>query len=162
MSPRCGVTGRVVLSAVLLAVAVALVAPTALAQETTPKADIFLGYSYLAPGGNFAYNPLNVRSLSGVGKGWGTAVTFNLSKHWGLTTDYSGHYGNDGNFHTFMFGPKLRLPSERVTPFAEFLIGLSRFSLDAAPSSNAFGLLAGGGMDINLNRKVAWRLFQVD
>src|SRR5512142_2095567 len=106
MSLRCGVTGRIVLCAVLLAVAVALVAPAALAQETTPKAEIFLGYSYLAPGGNLSFSPLgtNPKSLSQVGRGWGTAVTFNLSKHWGLTADYSGHYGNDGNYHTLMFG----------------------------------------------------------
>lgn len=164
MSLRCGVTGRIVLCAVLLAIAVALVAPAALAQETTPKAEIFLGYSYLAPGGNLSFSPLgtNPKSLSQVGRGWGTAVTFNLSKHWGLTADYSGHYGNDGNYHTLMFGPKLRLPSERITPFLEVLVGLSRFSPDAMPTSNGFGLQTGGGLDININRHVSWRLAQVD
>ena len=163
MSSSFGFTSRITLMALLAAVAAILVVPTVGAQETTPKAEIFVGYSYLAPGHEFGYLGFPLRSEPGATKGWGTALTLNFSRHFGFTADYSGHYGYDGNYHTLMVGPKLRLPMDRATPFMEFLVGLSRFSPDAiAPANNAFGLLAGGGLDLNISRHVAWRVIQAD
>jgi outer membrane protein OmpA-like peptidoglycan-associated protein len=163
MSSRNGCTGRAAVLVLIAAVAALLVVPQVVAQETTPKAEIFAGYSYLAPGHTFGYVAPFTRNEPGATKGLGAAFTYNLSKHWGLTADYSGHVGNDGNYHTLMFGPKLRLPMERVTPFAEFLLGMSRFAPDTSlPSSNAFGLLAGGGLDLNISRRVSWRVIQAD
>jgi len=51
------------------------------AQETTPKADIFGGYSLLHTGGFVGDNA----------SGWNASITGNLNRWFGLTADLSGH-----------------------------------------------------------------------
>lgn len=161
MSRRIGFAGRIVLIAIAAIVAAGLLAPTAMAQENTPKAEIFAGYSYLAPGGKFDL-PAPGTTLKGVPAGFGTAFTWNFSKYVGVTADFSGHYGDDAHYGTLMFGPRVRLPLTHVTPFAEALFGLSRFEPKTLETSNGFGLLAGGGLDLNFNRHFSWRMIQAD
>ena len=67
------------------------------AQDTS-KAEVFGGYSWT--GGNF--------------HGWNASVTGNVTKRFGITADFSGHYGNElegsilvkQNAHSFLFGPR--------------------------------------------------------
>ena len=90
----------------------------AFAQDQ-PKADLFVGYSYLHP---------NVRAGEGIPGGFGTALTFNPSKPLGLTADFGFHRKNGLNVTTFLFGPKLTARGEKAMPFLEALFGGARLS----------------------------------
>jgi opacity protein-like surface antigen len=138
---------------------------SALAQET-PKAEVFGGYSWA--GGNF--------------HGWDTSVTGNVNKWFGLTANFSGHYGSEQNgivlekeqAHSFLFGPRFAIrKSKRVTPFVYALFGGVRFkdrltiSLPSGPlsvsvSDTGFNMALGGGLDVRVNDHLAIRAFQID
>jgi hypothetical protein len=68
-------------------------------------------------------------------------------------------------FYSFLFGPRLNLRRDRFIPFAEVLVGAvsGGRSLTGNPGSDmAFGLAAGGGVDVVLWKNVAWRFAQLD
>ena len=133
---------------------------SAFAQEV-PKVEIFGGYSWT--GGNF--------------HGWNGSVTGNVNKWFGLTGDFSGHYGSevDGNIrvnqnaHSVLFGPRISHRGKRVTSFGYALFGATRFQESAtiagqrfSGSDTGWSLAAGGGLDVRLNDRVAIRTFQLD
>lgn len=142
-------------------VACFLLAQTAAAQET-PRAELFGGYSYA--GGNF--------------HGWHAAVNGNVNKWFGLTADFTGHYGGatdeDGfderqRVYSYHFGPRFSLRRQRVTLFAHALVGASslktrltgfgqRFEFD----DTGLSFVAGGGLDIKVHDRVSIRAFQLD
>ena len=123
----------------------------ALAQEETPKADIFGGYSLLHSGGLFGDND----------SGWNASVTGNLNRWFGLTADLSGHYDNGAHDHNFLFGPTVSYRQRKITPFAHLLLGDSHAS-GGGFSDNAFATALGGGVDWNATPRVAVRLIQAD
>jgi opacity protein-like surface antigen len=133
-----------------------------------PKAEIFGGYQY------FHANS-GVSGLSGFNlNGWNASASGFFSRNLGVTADFSGSYGTPSvlgvgvktNFHTFLFGPTVRVPnSSRLTPFAHVLFGGGRLSGSAfgvSASSTDFTWAAGGGVDVNLSRNFAIRLGQAD
>lgn len=87
---------------------------------------------------------------------------------------------------SFMAGPRFTFrKNERVTPFAHFLVGLNRVKLSAegscvaeggadcfeelmgyaelpSASDTGLGIMAGGGLDVNVNKSFAVRLIQAD
>jgi hypothetical protein len=127
---------------------VGLVALSAMAADY-PKAEIFGGYQYTHLEGGFNAN------------GWNFAVNGNFNESFGITADFSSaHYGPGGGAtnYTFTFGPVLSLRSKKAyTPFVHALIGG-----DHASGFNGFALLAGGGVDANINRRFAVRVAQAD
>jgi opacity protein-like surface antigen len=149
---------------IICAVCLALVAALhASAQEETPKAEVFGGYSWA--GGDF--------------HGWDASVTGNFNRWLGLTADFSGHYSagepvvvrERQRAHHILFGPRLSLRRKRVTPFAYALFGAVRFRAEvSAPSLNlfatgedtGFNMALGGGLDVKLTRRVSLRAFQID
>ena len=94
------------------------------AAQDTPKAEVFLGYTYLR-----ANSASNVPAFSANG-GSGQLVV-NIGKHFGLVTDIGAvHNGNIGGYHTdttltnFMFGPRFPIRvSHRVIPYFQGLFG---------------------------------------
>jgi hypothetical protein len=151
---------------VLLGVSLLLLVPlAAIAQEAYPRAEVFGGYSF------FRANPDGMNL-----QGWEASVTGNITKWFGVEGDFSGHYGSprvfgfdvpfvDVSSHTFMAGPKLTYHSEKVAPFAHFLIGAARASTRAfgfSVSDEALATAIGGGIDINLNKTIAIRAIQAD
>jgi outer membrane protein OmpA-like peptidoglycan-associated protein len=94
--------------------------------------------------------------------GWGLAATYNLNRYFGLTADFGGHYSDQANFGTFMFGPKVMYRGEHVTPFGELLVGLARLSPEGRDSAHGLGVAVGGGFDLNIAKRVAWRVIQAD
>jgi len=155
---------------VLPAVSLLLLIPlAAMAQDAYPRAEVFGGYSY------FRANPdkLNLN-------GWEASVAGNITNWFGVEGDFSGHYGSpkifgfdvpfvDVSSHTFMAGPRLTYRSEKVTPFAHFLIGAARASTSTniegfgvSTSDTALATVVGGGIDINLNDTIAIRAVQAD
>lgn len=123
----------------------------ALAQNNS-QFDIFGGYSYLhVPGANT--------------NGWEAQATGNLSEYIGVTADFDGHYRSvfvvGGHDYNFLFGPTLSYRTDKVTAFAHVLIGGSHAG-GTGFSSTAFAWAIGGGVDWNLQKRLAIRLGQFD
>ena len=132
------------------------------AAQDTPQAEVFGGYSYA--GGNF--------------HGWNASVTGNVNKWFGLTADFSGHYGGsideDGfderqRVHSYLFGARFSARRKRVMPFAHALFGASTLKTELTGfgqrllfSDTGFSLVLGGGLDIRINDRVAVRAVQLD
>ncbi len=163
--------GRTAAVVCALAIFVTLMSSFAAAQEAAPRVEVFLGYSWLNPGGRTATGPVAAganlstqpaRKLPGIPGGWGTDVTLNFNKYLGATADFSGHYSDAANVSTFMFGPTLNLRTEHFTPFLHALVGLARLSPNNLGSHNGVGTAVGGGIDMYFNNKFALRLIEAD
>jgi opacity protein-like surface antigen len=146
---------------------------TAKAQEDTPKVEVFTGYSYLRADGE--------RDTGTNLNGWNVSMAVNAKRWLGFVSDFSGHYGRERFFnaggeikrdqavHTFLFGPRFSFRnSSRVTPFAQALFGgvhgrnEGDTFINPPSSQTAFGLAAGGGLDIKVNDTLAFRVVQAD
>jgi len=146
----------IVFAAVLLASAT-----TAGAQGDHPGNEIFGGYSFL-------------RSETGVDRdsqhGWGFNFAFNPSPRWGLVTDFSGHYGTtralntdfDISTLTFLFGPRASARGKSATAFGHVLLGGASSKIEGSSLGTRFAMALGGGVDIKLNRRFAFRPIQAD
>lgn len=126
-------------------------------DEVTPKVDIFGGYSWMDPGGR-----VGATKLQSIAKGFGVESTYNFNKFMGLSLDVDAHYGDQANVATVAFGPRIKFREEHFQPFIEGMVGLHRLSVAGLGTDNRIGLLAGGGIDIPINKRFAWRLIQAD
>ena len=124
-----------------------------------PKAEVFGGYQFTHLEG------------SGAANGFNLAVNGNFSDSFGIAFDFGTAYKsqNGVNFsnYTYTFGPVLSLRANKsYTPFVHALIGGDHASASisgfGAGSGNGFALLAGGGVDWNLNGPFAFRVAQAD
>ena len=126
------------------------------AQATTPKWEIFGGYSYLRS------NPKN--APSGDSNGWNASANWNLFKHIGIKADIDGHYCCGGEKeHNFLFGPQLTMRFKKSNIFFHLLGGVSHGSAQHF-SDNVAAWAAGGGWDYALSSDSRWavRVAQVD
>lgn len=145
----------------------------ALAQDA-PRVEVFGGYSYLrGDEEDFPETDLH---------GWNVSGNVNLNKWFGVKADFSGHYNDfqispgvkaDLNTHLFLGGVQFTsYKYEKASPFVHALLGVARsgFSVSSAvagtgPRSlhdNAFALVLGGGLDVRINKALAWRAAQID
>ena len=152
----------------------------------TPRFELFLGYSALrAIPASAAGNRLVWLN------GGSTSLAFNFNRYFGLVADVGGFADTEvklsgpgvpishvadsgGEVFTFLGGPRLSYRHfERVTPFAQVLVGAAHASpvklsgctgagCTVLPGETNFALTAGGGLDIGLTRHVAFRLFQAE
>ncbi len=146
-------------------------------DQPAPKWELFAGYSVFDPGASVhgllpgALLPLNSR-LEWNPRGAGASVTYDFNNWFGLTLDTSTHWGSretgigkridDAAFSNLSFGPKLTYRHNRFSPFFEVLVGDQRLMPDAFYDVDKFGIMVGGGLDINLSRHVALRLIRAD
>lgn len=110
--------------------------------------------------------------------GWEVSATMKLVPFIGMTADFSGHTGgalgrSSANYHTYLFGPELRL-SRHISPFAHFLLGGAHVSASTATISGlpyntvlgfkdtAFASALGGGIDLDVLPFIALRPIQID
>lgn len=145
-------------------------------QDRYPKGEIFGGYSFshIHDSTNAAHANLN---------GWGASVTGNLTRHIGVTADFSGTYGSETylpicvaivpippgctaqsqhlSAYYLMGGPRFSFPTHGVTPFAHALFGVASLRRETG-SQTTFVMGFGGGVDVPLGKHLAWRLFQAD
>jgi outer membrane protein OmpA-like peptidoglycan-associated protein len=138
-----------------------------LAQEITPKTEIFAGYSWLDPGGRLPAIGYDISgnpnfNVPGIPKGWGLAGTYNFNKWFGLTADLGGHYGDAVKVHPVLFGPQLRLRGEQISAFGQVLAGFSHIEPAGTPVKTPFTYALGGGIDLQPWQKIGIRIFQVD
>jgi len=149
-----------------------------------PRAELFLGYSYLRSVPMPSIGNRLVRLNGG-----STSIAFNLNRYFGLVGDFGGFDDSklqitgtganaprvadaSGTAYTFMAGPRLSF-RHRITPFAQVLFGgihASPVTLSNCtgalctplPSENSFAMTAGGGLDLNVHRHFALRIVQAE
>jgi hypothetical protein len=169
--------------------AIMLLGLTAFAQDP-PKFELAVDYSYARFNPAHAYVP-NTYSLNGGGgsidfnfskyigaemefEGYGSNTQNFIIPPGGVCP--SGCSGNvQANLFTYLFGPQIGIRTGKFRPFAHVLLGgahsnlaanvsgLSGFA-GARPSSNAFALAFGGGIDIPVNHSgsISFRPAEID
>lgn len=153
-----------------LAVILAAAIPTQ-AQEDYPKAEIYAGYAIFNSGQFPDRENLNA-------PGFGASIAGNLTKNFGLVAEVSGHYGQvtllnlpvpgvtvpefDTDVYTYLFGPRVSARSTGFVVFGHALFGGARTKVERFESSTDFAMAIGGGVDVNLSKRIAVRLAQVD
>jgi outer membrane protein OmpA-like peptidoglycan-associated protein len=154
-------------------------------DSNTPKAELFLGYSFVRA------MPRSVGNRIAWLHGGSASIAFNVNSYLGLVADIGGYRATeltltgvgtpptsvvdaDGNVFTYLFGPRLSFRKhDRVTPFVQVLFGIAHASqvtlsgctgasCSLLPSENALAMTAGGGFDLKVHRKVALRLVQAE
>lgn len=131
------------------------------AQDDYPTNEIFGGYSFLSSEVGFDRDSRH---------GWGVSFSFNPSSRWGLITDISGHYGTtrvldtefDISTTTFLFGPRVSARGKSATAFGHALLGGAGSKIEGSSLGTKFAMALGGGVDINLSRRFAFRPLQAD
>lgn len=146
-------------------------------DQPAPKWELFGGYSFVDPGTDVhgllpgAVLPVSSRVESNP-RGAGASITFNFNRWFGLTGDVSadlssGEKGvpmriDDAEFFNLSAGPKVTFRSRHFSPFLEALVGEHRLASELFGSDHEIGFMAGGGLDLNLNRHFALRLIRAD
>ncbi len=147
---------------------------SAQAPATPPeptRVNAFVGYSYYST------------NLSSVGRastyGWEASGDVRLYRWIGIVGDIDTHYGSQGflscqTFPTsgfvcstftaniiernFLVGPRLAITKGNFRPFLEVLVGGAHVNAGLIQGyDNSFAAAAGGGVDIRLGRRIAWR-----
>ncbi len=146
-------------------------------DQPAPKWELFGGYSFFYPGadvhGLLPGGVLPVTSrLESNPRGVGASVSYNFNRWFGLTADASAHWDSnetglnkridDAAFYNVSGGPKVTYRTQYFSPFVEALVGWHRLAPDLFKGDDRFGFMAGGGLDVNLNRLFALRLIQAD
>ena len=132
---------------------VGLFSLSALAAENDhPKAEFYGGYQWTRFEGGTNFNGFNF------------GATKNLNQVFGITGDFSASYNSTAGVslhnYTYTFGPQIALRGNKAfTPFVHGLIGGARLSSpDVSGSVDGLALLAGGGVDVNVNHYAAVRV----
>ena len=162
-------------------------------QETSQVATrgtLYGGYSLLHSSNDLGSTSIGSSNfnLGGSLGGWEAQGTYNFTRHFGVTADFSGNSkqlagfsalgfsaGTREHMYDMLFGPTVTGYFGKSSVFGHALFGVALSSLNAgvtapivggfsAPldSSNAFAMAFGGGMDIGISRHFAIRAAQVD
>ncbi len=134
--------------------------------QLLPKFEVAGGYSYINFHPGDPFNSFN--SHGGTG-----SFTYNPSRILGLTAEFGG-YNFERNvagtpikssLTSLLFGPRLNLRRfDHFVPFTEFLFGVANSGIEmtGSDSQNVFAMATGGGVDVVLNKNLAWRFAQID
>jgi outer membrane protein OmpA-like peptidoglycan-associated protein len=158
--------GRVVLACLFCILAFSFLAQAQ--DETPPKADLFLGYQWLNPGGNVptsssAGGPVQSSKLPSFAQGFGAAVGYNFHPNIALEGDLGASYHSPGmSIYTVSAGPRFTWRSEGVNLFTHALVGLNRLELPNFGTHNQIGGILGGGIDLAITHSVSLRLLEAD
>ena len=150
---------------------VLLASLTAAAQDV-PKAEGFLGYSYVRVNPGSGISGLNLNGGSG-------QFSYNVTNSISLVADLGGYRVHEniatspsgpviplrGSVFSYLFGPRFTVRHDRVEPFAQVLFGGARASASAlgtSGSDNGFAMAVGGGVDFKVNDFFAVRPVQAE
>jgi|HubBroStandDraft_1064217.scaffolds.fasta_scaffold00367_27 hypothetical protein len=172
---RRGASVALVLALVLIALPSLLNAQTAPApkasttssDDTVPKAEVFIGYQWLNPGGNVPdqtpppVGPLSFH-LPSIAPGFGVNASYNFTKYLSLEGNYGIDWNGSANVNALAVGPKLTWRGEGVNFFAHTLLGGERLSPKGITPSYGIATILGGGMDLKLWPNIYYRLFEAD
>jgi opacity protein-like surface antigen len=154
----------------------ATILPFQVLAQDAPRAEVFGGFQYFrANSGGCSFTTGSGSCLDDFNlNGWNASLSGYFNRYVGVTADFSGAYGSPEllgipihtKFHTFMFGPVVRLPNPtHITPFVHLLGGGAHVSADAegvSDSSTDAAWAVGGGIDLNIAPVISVRLGQVD
>lgn len=122
------------------------------------KADVFAGYQWTSVDTGSGSDRLNFN-------GWNGALTGFFNKNFGITADLSGTYksesGVTAKVYTYTFGPTLRAPMGKATPYFHALFGGAHVG-GGDIGESAFAYAIGGGFDVDMSKKFAVRVGQFD
>jgi hypothetical protein len=152
---------------IILTLLLLLLSNSAMGQDE-PKVEIFGGYSYINIKPNFDQDRVSLN-------GWDSNIKLRLLSYLSMEADVSGHYGNINgsnlDLHTLLFGPRFGRHGKRFNWFTHSLYGIAHISGDGGvltpligvPSDTGFAFIPGGGaFEININKKLTYRVFQFD
>jgi outer membrane protein OmpA-like peptidoglycan-associated protein len=168
MSPCFNISKSRVVMGLALVLAVSLISSSALAQsDSNPKYDLFVGYQWLHPGGtvpapNGDPNSPTAFTLPDSAKGLGAALTYNFDPHWGGEVDFGYNWQNATKATTVSIGPRVMWRTDNANYFLHALISLNDEGVDGLGNNNGIGAILGGGMDLPIRKKLAFRLFEAD
>jgi hypothetical protein len=161
--------GRSLAAGAFALVALLLISHSAVAQsDSNPKFDWFIGYQYLHPGGSVPVPGTDPSSpapeqIPDMTKGLGSAFTYNFDPHWGLEGDFGYNWTNNFNEATASGGPRFIWRTDDGNYFAHALFSYNHLGVNGLSNgSNNLGLIAGGGIDLPITKKFAWRLVEAD
>jgi outer membrane protein OmpA-like peptidoglycan-associated protein len=146
-------------------------------DQPAPKWELYGGYSAFYPGCDLhgllpgAVAPV-ASCLKWDPRGAGATVTYDFNRWFGLTVDSSGQWGSGQSgvaaridqveFFNLSAGPKITFRTHYFSPFLEVLGGEHRLASEVFGNDREVGFMAGGGLDLNLTRHFAVRLFRAD
>jgi outer membrane protein OmpA-like peptidoglycan-associated protein/opacity protein-like surface antigen len=146
-------------------------------DQPAPKFELYGGYSAFYPGCDVhgllpgALTPV-ASCLKWDPRGAGATVTYDFNRWFGLTVDSSGQWGSGKSgvaaridqveFFNLSAGPKITFRTHYFSPFLEVLGGEHRLASEVFGNDREVGFMAGGGLDLNLTRHFAVRLFRAD
>ena len=169
---RRGVSVALVLALVLIALpsmlnaqTAAPNAPTVQSSDTVPKVDLFLGYQWLNPGGNTPdlSSPPVAMKVPSMAKGFGASADYNFNRIVAAEVSWGVNWNSNYRINTVVGGPKFTWRGEGVDFYVHTLLGFERLSPQyGIDSSNGPTALLGGGMDLNLWKHIALRVFEAD
>lgn len=187
---------------ILFGIVLLMYGTSAFAQDDAPKVEVYGEFSYLRFNPSLSY--LKNRSFNGGGGG----VSYFFNRYLGIKGEFMG-YGStnftipagtynfpalspnpivltapittQGNMFTYQFGPVLRYPTGRITPFGEVLFGGSNSNAygnqvkaictefacissatNISGTQHPFTMLAGGGIDIKVSKSFSIRPIEID
>jgi len=146
---------------ILLPLLVLPVSALAQTKPATPHVEIFGGYSFLLANQNNSSFNMNGANFS---------VAENMNSWFGGALDFSSHWGTENGYNvntqSITFGPVFTYRKNKtVVPFGHIMLGAARGSpqyLNISQSEWRFATYAGGGVDVNVNSRIAVRLIQAD
>ena len=159
---------RALIPVVLLALTIfpGVIAATAQDDET-PKFELFTGYQWLHPGatvpapGQSFDNPLGLK-LPDLPDGAGGSLTYFFNKYVGLEGDFGRNWNDHVNETTVSLGPKLEGRSNGANFFINALLSWNHLTTPGLNSRDGIGGILGGGMDLPVNRRFSFRVFEAD
>jgi len=139
-------------------------------QDNSPKAEVFSGYSFSRASFYTIGHNLN---------GWGASVSATVTRYFGVTADFSGSYGSQTfalpcpapgcapqttrvSVYHFLGGPRFTRRTHDGTLFVHALLGIVHGNAQVPSSQTEFAMGFGGGADIVLGKRVAYRILQAD
>ena len=145
-----------------------------LAAQDTPKLEVFGGYQYLH-NGDFSVSGETVSGSGQNWNGWDANATYYFNRNIGVQGDFSGSYATfdvfdlgsaSSHIYTYAGGPVVALNAGgKINPFVHALFGGARLTLSesgASVSFNGFTTIVGGGVDVKVAPRIAFRLVQAD
>jgi outer membrane immunogenic protein len=156
--------------ALLLPVAAMAAAPVAAPAQSTPAAEIAFTYNWVhtnAPPKDCGCFSMN---------GGGGSFAYNFTRRWAVV----GSVGAENNgkvdatglgltLADFLVGGRYTLRSHsRLQPFGQILLGAAHTSGSLSPdqiglgAATSFAATTGGGVDVNLSRRIALRAIQAE
>ncbi|HXY51957.1 MAG TPA: hypothetical protein VEI01_21095 [Terriglobales bacterium] len=135
-------------------------------QENPPKADLFVGYQWLNPGGNIpASNGSGgfvPSALPSEPAGFGVAFGYNFHPNFALEADFGSNFKTGADITTLSVGPRFTWRGEGLNVFAHTLLGLNNLRTTDFGSKDGLGAILGGGIDLPIVRRLTIRLIEAD